>query len=124
MLETSGAGLTLVLPPPPAAGAGYLRAAAVQLEFQASAVCDHIHLLEQPPVPLSDPNWPDWFALKHQSRLTSLVDWRKNTGRQLRKLYCDYQQQRVAEILRVCRRWNVHLVVLPEYSVPPECLES
>jgi predicted amidohydrolase len=52
------------------------------------------------------------------------MDWRKNAGRELRKLHCEYQQKRIAEVLGVCRAWGVHLVVFPEYSVPPECLEA
>lgn len=71
-----------------------------------------------------DANWPDWFGINHLSGLGSLREWRKTAGREMRKLYCEYQQQRVAEILRVCRSWGVHLVVLPEYSIPPECLEG
>jgi predicted amidohydrolase len=113
-----------VLPPPPVPKPGYLRAAAVQLDFQPSAVCQRIHLLEQPPVPPKDPNWPDWYALKHESSLGALFGWCKKTGQELRKLYCDYQRQRLLEILRMCRAWGVHLVVFPEYSVPPECIDS
>lgn len=75
-------------------------------------------------MPLSDPRWPDWYAIKHQTALRSIMDWRKNTGRKLRNLYCEYQQQRIAELLDVCRAWGVHLIVFPEYSVPPECLEA
>jgi len=46
----------------------------------------------------SDPRWPDWFAIEYQSGLRSMMYWRKNVGRELRKLYCKYQQLRIAEV--------------------------
>jgi predicted amidohydrolase len=112
------------LPPPPIACSGYVRAAVVQLDFHAAAVCQQIHLLEQPPISPGDQAWPDWFRTDHSSGSRRVLDWQKTIGRELRNLYSQYQQKRLAEILATCSLWGVHLVVFPEYSVPPEYLEG
>jgi predicted amidohydrolase len=112
----------LVLPPPPPVPEGYIRAAAVQLDFRAAAVCRDIHLLEQPPMSPKDPGWPDWFGVAANS-LPRVVEWQKEIGRELRSLYVECESRRLRELLEVCRRWGVQLLVFPEYSVSPECLD-
>jgi len=80
--------------------------------------------LEQPPVAPKTKDWPNWFGTDFSSTLQRLRDWQKETGRELRSIYSQYHQKRLEEILRFCAEWGVQLLVLPEYSVPPECLSA
>jgi predicted amidohydrolase len=94
----------------------------VQIDYQASAVCDLVHLLEQPPIATNDENWPNWFATGYSSEFRQLRAFEKKIGREMRRIYTKFEEARVAGILETCRQWGVHLVVFPEYTIPPECL--
>jgi predicted amidohydrolase len=113
----------VAFPAPPPAKDGYLRVAVVQLAFHPAAAIGRVHLLQQPPLSPDSQSWPNWFETDLSNAMRNVRACQKRIGKKLRSIYVDHQSRRLVEIIRTCAAWDIQVLVFPEYSVPPECLE-
>ncbi len=98
---------------------GYLRIAVAQLHYTPSAVISESSLLDQP-FGLEDSE--PWCKVPAGLKFRDLLLRRKVLGAQMRELYCEQIAAKLAGIIEHCAKWHCNLLVLPEYSVPPECI--
>lgn len=95
------------------------RVAVVQLAYHPAIVVERRSPLEDPlyRAGVPDPLLPESGTVPEplKPRLDAL-------RRRIRELYIGQLLKRVSAILGACRAFNVHVVVLPEYSVPWEIL--
>lgn len=110
--------LTTALPAP-AAATGYIRAAVVQVAFHPAALVEEGSPLEDPvfsagrEASLDLPMTDEGFQLEGACA---------ELRRKVREAYCMQLRAKLLGILRQCVEWSVDIVVLPEYSTPPELL--
>ncbi|MCK6587569.1 MAG: hypothetical protein L6Q76_08295, partial [Polyangiaceae bacterium] len=96
----------------------HVRVAVVQIEYHPAfekALFD----------PLFDPKRESSSLLppRMHSSPSSVRDRFKALRRRVRKAYVDQMERRVLAIVDMCKSWGVEVLVLPEYSIPPELLE-
>lgn len=108
------------VPPPPKPKDGYLRAAVVQLDFLPAATIKNVNLLEQPMIRPTEPNW---FQTSFESQYRRVREWESNIGKRIRNVYVEHEVARISQLLTTLASWHVKVVVFPEYSVAPECIE-
>lgn len=109
--------ITRLAPKPPEQG--YTRVAVAQLHFNPSAFVSETSFLAQP-FGLEEP----WGKVPSKSNFREIAQRRKLLGVKMRELYCAQITSKLAAIARHCATWHCDLLVLPEYSVPPESIAA
>lgn len=97
----------------------YTRVAVAQLDFVPAAVIHRRSPLEEP---LFELGAPDSLLPEGGSFPRELHDALEQLRGRVRATYAEQYWLKLQAVVAACRRWNVKLLVLPEYSVPWELL--
>ena len=97
----------------------YTRVAVVQLDVLPAAVLERRTPLEDPLFEFGKPD----SLLRSDGTIPAEFEERfKHLRARIRQVYAAQLKHKLLSILAACRRWNVRLVVFPEYSIPYEIL--
>lgn len=110
--------ITRLAPPQP--DAGYTRVAVAQFHYSPAAVISEASLLEQPFG--IEKIWAKVPA--HKANFQELARRRRELGIRLRAIYLEQIAAKLTALAEHCAAWGCSLLVLPEYSVPPESVFS
>lgn len=102
---------------PPALESGYLRVAVAQLHYSPAIFIEETSFLEQP-FALEKL----WARVPPTTAFREIAARRREFGKKMRDLYAKQLTLKLAAIIQQCSQWNCSLLVLPEYSVPPESI--
>jgi len=96
-----------------------VRVAVVQLAYHPAfkdTLADPLFSLDRPTSSLL----PDGLQAAPEAIRSKFNELR----RRIRATYVEHIRRRVEAILEACKAWKVDLIVFPEYSIPPDILES
>ena len=110
--------ITRLAPRPP--DVGYTRVAVAQFHYNPAAVVSEASYLEQPFG--IETIWAKVPA--HRANFQDIARRRRELGIRLRALYLEQIAAKLTALAEHCAAWGCSLLVLPEYSVPPESLRS
>ncbi len=98
----------------------FTRVAVVQLDFLPAALSHRRSPLEDP---LFRPGEPDGLAPQGEPLSRELAKQLKALRARIRATYVRQLQLRIEAVVRAAQRWNVELLLFPEYAVPWELLK-
>lgn len=98
---------------------GYLRIAVAQLHYSPAAVVAEASYLEQP-FALHEL----WGQVPARPNFRAIANHRRTFGKRMRELYCKQVTAKLSALVSQCEQWHCNVLVLPEYSVPPEAIVS
>lgn len=98
---------------------GYTRIAVAQLYFNPSAVISETSYLEQP-IGFEEL----WCRVPAKQNFRDIAQRRRTLGARMREMYCEQITAKLAALTEHCAQWHCNLLVLPEYSVPPESIAA
>ena len=98
---------------------GYLRVAVAQLHYSPAAVIAEASYLEQPFALEAL-----WCQVPAKPNFRDIAKRRRTFGARMRELYCKQITAKLSALVEQCAQWHCNLLVLPEYSVPPESIAA